>query len=86
MLLLISVLSVLNATVRIVIYRIDVMSVCLGLWRSYVRLHKSLAGRYCNKKSGGFKTPSSPMTIAPVDVSLSDVDDRILAYKTCPSH
>ena len=50
---------------------------------SYVRLHKSLTGKSHNRKSGGSRTPSSPWPIAPVapvGVSLSDVDDRIFGH------
>ena len=44
---------------------------------AYVRLRKSLASKSRNKKSSGSKPPSSPKTIAPIGVSLSDVDGCI---------
>ena len=58
----------------------ECMSLSLEEMESYVRLHKSLSGKSRNKKSGGSKTPSSPKTVAPVGISLSDVDDRISGH------
>ena len=40
----------------------------------------SLAGKSRNRKSDNSKTPSSPRAIAPVGLSLSDVDDRISGH------
>ena len=58
----------------------ECMSRSLKEMESYVRLRKSLAGKSRNKKSVSSETPSSPRPIAPVGVSLSDVDDQISGH------
>ena len=56
------------------------MSWSLEEMEAYVRLHKSLAGKNRNKKTSSSKPLSSPKTVAPVNLSSSDVDGHIASH------
>ena len=54
----------------------EYMSWSLEEMEAYVRLRKTLAGKSRSKKSSCSKPPSSLKTVAPVALSMSDVDGR----------